>query len=353
MMRALSIPCLAAAFILSATTSGFAAPKVAASIKPVHSLVAAIMGDVGTPSLVVKGGGSPHAYSLRPSEARALAGADAIFWVGPELESFLEQPLESLASKEIPVRLDRSPGMKLLDPREGGAFEAHHHGGEEGHHDHAEGHDGHDEDHDGHDDGHDEHAETHDGHDGDHHEHAETHDGHHDEKDWHVWLDPENAKAMARHIADRLSKIDPEHAGVYRANVKALEERIDAVDQRIASDLAEVRNRPFVVFHDAYHYFEDRYGLKAVASFTIDPETAPGARRLAEIRSRIRETGAQCIFAEPQFKPDVVTSVADDAGVRSGVLDPLGAEIDAGPDAWETIMLGLARSLKSCLDPAT
>lgn len=169
----------------------------------------------------------------------------------------------------------------------------------------------------------------------------------------HLWLDPANAIAMTRRIVTELGRIAPDHAAEFRANGAALEARIEALDRRLAADLADLRDRPFVVFHDAYHYFEHRYGLTAAASFTVNPESAPGARRLAEIRARVQETGAACIFAEPQFKPGVVTSVATDAGIRAGVLDPLGATVEAGPDAWSEIMIGLARDLRACLGPAT
>jgi zinc transport system substrate-binding protein len=319
--------CLGLAIAIIGTARAADGPKVVASIKPIHSLVAAVMGDVGTPDLIVKGAGSPHAYSLRPSEATMIDRADIVFWVGPEFEAFLDHPLDAIAGSGRVVRLDGAEGLTLLDLREGGAFEAH------------------EDDDEG--SGHGEHAEA-----ADHDKEGEE-DDHGDEKNMHVWLDPGNAIAMTRRIVAELGRVAPEHGAAFRANGTALEARIAALDKRLATELAELRDRPFVVFHDAYHYFESRYGLSTVAAFTVNAENAPGARRLTEIRARIKQTGASCVFAEPQFKPEVVTSVAADAGIRSGVLDPLGATVEPGPDAWEEIMTSLARDLRACLGPAS
>jgi zinc transport system substrate-binding protein len=253
--------------------------------------------------------------------------ADIVFWIGPEFEAFLDHPLDALAGTGRAVRLDGTEGLTLLDLREGGAFEAH------------------EDDDEGSDHG--EHVEA-----ADHDKEGEE-DDHGDEKNMHVWLDPGNAIAMTRRIVAELGRVAPEHGAAFRANGAALEARIAALDKRLATELAELRDRPFVVFHDAYHYFESRYGLSTAAAFTVNAENAPGARRLTEIRARIKETGAACVFAEPQFKPEVVTSVAADAGVRSGVLDPLGATVEPGPDAWEEIMTSLARDLRACLGPAS
>jgi zinc transport system substrate-binding protein len=319
--------CLGIAITTAGSARAADGPRIVASIKPIHSLVAAVMGDVGTPDLIVKGAGSPHAYSLRPSEATMIDRADIVFWVGPELEAFLDRPLDAIAGTGRAVRLDAAEGLTLLDLREGGAYEAHEDGDEgPGHGEHAGA------------AGHDKEGEE---------------DDHGDEKNMHVWLDPGNVIAMTRRIVIELGRVAPEHSAAFRANGAALEARIAALDKRLAGELAELRDRPFVVFHDAYHYFESRYGLSTAASFTVNPENAPGARRLAEIRARIKETGASCVFAEPQFKPEVVTSVAADAGIRSGVLDPLGAMVKPGPDAWEEIMTSLARDLRACLGPAS
>jgi zinc transport system substrate-binding protein len=298
------------------------APVVVTSIKPVHSLVSAIMQGVGKPELIVDGAASPHTYNLKPSNARALQDAKVIFWVGPGLEAFLEKPLESLGSDSIVARLDNAPGLVKLPFREGGAFEAH-------------------------DDG-DEHADA--GHD-----HAA--DEHHDEDDHHgfdthLWLDPMNAKAMAAEITTTLVAADPANALTYEANAKALDDKLDALDKEIATTVSPVKDKPFIVFHDAYQYFEHRYHIRVAGSITVSPETIPGAERVSEIHQKVADLGATCVFAEPQFEPRLVNVVIEGTRAKSGVLDPEAATLLAGPDLYFTLMRGIAESMRSCLASA-
>ena len=325
-----------------------AAPKVVTSIKPVHSLVAGVMTGVGTPQLLVKGGGSPHSYSLRPSEARALNAADVIFWIGEDLETFLEKPIGALAGNTRVVELAASPGMELLKTREGGVWEGH----DEDHSEHEE-HAGHDE-HEAQEE-HDEHEE-HAGH-GEHkaqeeHDEHEEHAGH-GEHNMHIWLDPHNAQRIVRTVIAELSRIDQDNAGRYAANGETLIERLDRLDREVAATLAPVKDLPYVVFHDAYHYFERRFGTNAVGSISVSPDRAPGARRLTEVRRKIARTRAACVFSEPQFTPALVDTVIEGTEAKTAVLDPLGAELDPGPEAYFQIMRGLAGSLRDCLTPAS
>jgi len=314
-----------------------AAPDVVVSIKPVHSLVAGVMTGIDEPALLVKGAGSPHAYSLRPSEAEALAEADVVFWVGDGLETFLHKPLGALAPDARVVELAELDGIALLPAREGGAWETHAQAEEE----HGE----HDHEHE-----HDEHAD-HD--DTDEVEHREAHAEHdHGEHDLHIWLDPANAVQMVEVSADILSEVDPENASRYRANAERMTERLRALDAEIGAALAPVRDVPFIVFHDAYHYFEARYGLNAAGSITLNPERAPGAKRLYEIRSKLLELGASCVFSEPQFEPALITTVVEGTSAGTGALDPLGAEIAAGPDAYFELMRELTATFVDCLSSA-
>ena len=299
---------------------------VVASIKPVHSLVAAVMEGVGAPELLVKGAASPHTYSMRPSEAGMLEEAKVVFWVGEGIETFLEQPLETLAGGAKVITLSGIPGMTLLDMREGGTFEAHSHG-EEHDHEEAAG--------DRHD--HEEHAEEHD------------HDDHGHGKDMHVWLDPENARLMVRQIAATLSEVDSENAATYEKNADVLDTRLEALVSETEKTLANARGKPFIVFHDAYHYFENRFDVEAAGSITISPEQMPGAQRLEEIRNKIKEVGAACVFAEPQFEPKFIDIVTEGTNARIGVLDPEGASLEEGPDLYFTLVSNLARSLADCL----
>ncbi|MBX9464861.1 MAG: zinc ABC transporter substrate-binding protein ZnuA [Aquamicrobium sp.] len=312
---------------------------VVASIKPVHSLVAAVMEGVGEPELLVKGAASPHAYALRPSEARALEQAKVVFWIGEGMEAFLAGPLETLGGNARVVELVKAHDLVELDFREGGPFEAHDHGDHEGH-DHAHGHD--DDDGDDHDGG-DDHA--HEGH---------GHEGHdHGAIDMHLWLDPSNAKAFVHEIEEALSAADPDNAAAYEANADALNEKLDALIAETDAALAPVRGRGFVVFHDAYQYFENRFDIQAAGSITVSPEAIPGAQRLTEIRAKVAELGATCIFAEPQFEPRLVSVVAEGTQARTGVLDPLGADLDDGPELYFELIRNLTTSLTTCLAGAS
>lgn len=290
-------------------------PRVVASIKPVHALVAAVMGDLGVPALIVKGAASPHTYSLRPSDAAALQAADLVFWTGHGLELFLEDAITTLAPRAAIVELAASPGITLLPPREGGTFEPHAH--DEGDHDHEEGHD-----------------------------HA-----HEEEADMHFFLDPENAKVMVSEIVAGLSAADPDHAATYAENGRAQIADLEALLQQTRTRLEPLADRPFVVFHDAYQYFERRFDLAVVGSITVSPEVTPGADRIAEIRTRLRTLDAACVFAEPQFDPRIVEVLIEGSSARAGVLDPEGAALPEGPRAYRELIEALAAGLIECLSP--
>ncbi len=334
---------LSSAAFVSAQSAFAGAPDVVVSIKPIHSLVASIMKGVGEPKLIVEGAASPHTFTMKPSNARTLQGADMVFWVGHGMEAFLEKPLEALASKATVVTLEDAPGLEKLPFREGGAFEAHDHGDHAGEHAHGDG-----DQHAGHDDGHD-HAEgekhaEHDGHD---HEGHEDHD--HGAFDTHLWLDPMNAKAIAAEIEKALVQADAENAATYQANAAELMKRIDAMDAEIREALEPVKDRPFVVFHDAYQYFEHRYGVKVAGSITVSPETMPGAERIRQIHDKVTALGATCVFAEPQFEPKLVAVVTEGTKAKSGTLDPEAATLTEGPDLYFELMRGLSTSMKTCL----
>lgn len=338
-----------ALLVAGASAARAEAPNVVVSIKPIHSLVAAIMQGVGEPGLIVEGAASPHTYSLKPSNAAALQSADVIFWVGHGLEAFLEKPLESLGSKATVVELDDAPGLEKLPFREGGPFEAHTHEGEEGHdHAHEEGHDHGKEAHAHSEEGHDHGKET-EGHD---HAHGEKagHEGHeHGEFDMHLWLSPLNARAIAAEAAKVLAEKDPANAETYNKNLASLNEKIDALDRDVAATIAPVKDKPFIVFHDAYQYFEHHYGVQTAGSITVSPETLPGAERLTQIRDKVKTLGATCVFAEPQFEPKLVNVVIEGTPAKSGVLDPEAATLEPGPNLYFTLMKSIATSLSDCL----
>ncbi|PWE31323.1 zinc transporter [Maritimibacter sp. 55A14] len=326
---------IAAGALLAGARAGAEPPRVVADIAPVHSLVAQVMAGVGEAELLLPPGASPHGYALRPSQARALSEADLVFWVGPGLTPWLEDALKTLAGDGATVALQEAEGVRLLDYREGATFAAHDHGDDEGHGEHT-GHDNHDAD-DAHED-HDDRAaqDDHDAHD-------------HGDHDPHIWLDPVNAAAIVDAAAAHLVAADPGNAETYRANARAARARLDALNSEIAAQLAPLRGRPFVVFHDAYHYLEARYDIEAAGALSVGDAADPGAARVARIRDAIRDLGARGVFAEPQFDPRLADSLAEAGGARLGVLDPLGAEIAPGPDHYATLMRGIAGAMTACL----
>jgi zinc transport system substrate-binding protein len=307
-----------AAFLLS--TSALATPKVIASIVPVHSIVASVMGEVGTPELLLSGQNSEHTASLSPQQMSDIGQADVVFMIGSGLEHKLGQinGSESVNGKKF-FTLSEAPGIKTLKIREGGKFEVHEHEEEE--------------------------------HEGEEHE-GEEHDDH-DEAilkfDPHVWLDPENAKAMTNAVAAELSKIDPEHAKTYEANAAAYVASLDQLAADIGAETKSIQNKPFIVFHDAYQYFETRFGLTAVGSISDVSAAAPSAKRLKEIKDKLEETKAICVFREPQFDAKYVNVVLEGTKAREGVLDPIGSELIPGPNAYAELLKNLAKSAKDCL----
>lgn len=351
---------------LSVTASLFAGtamadvPRVAVDIAPVHSLVARVMEGVGTPSLIVQPGASPHEYSLRPSEAKALQDADLVFWIGEDLTPWMEESIETLADDAAVTTLLEADGTVLLEFREGALFEAHVHGDE----DHAAGDDHNHEEHseDGHDDHvhvdhadeeaheHEEHAE---GDDQDHEEHAEADDHDHDHAhgahDPHAWLSPENAANWLNVIAAQLSAADPENAGTYFANAAAAREELSAVSAEVNAILDPVRDGRFIVFHDAYQYFETAFGFPASGAISVSDASDPSPARIAEIQSRIADENIQCVLSEPQFNRGLVATVMDGTEAKASVLDPLGSNLETGAGLYPQLLRNLANSLADCL----
>ncbi|UYQ71892.1 zinc ABC transporter substrate-binding protein ZnuA [Pelagibacterium flavum] len=317
-----------AAIALFAATPALAAPNVVATIKPLHSLVAGVMEGVGTPELLIEGAASPHGFSLRPSDAGKLESADLVFWIGENLETFLDGPLDTLSAGATKVEMMNIEGMNIRELREGGLFEVHSHDDEHEEHEHEE----HAED---------EHVDE------DDHAHEDEHD--HEHGDAHLWLDPQNARLMVAAIADALIAADPENAEAYNANGQALAARLDALQAEIDARLEPARGKPFFVFHDAYHAFEESFDIEASGSFTVNPEIAPGAGRMTELRAVVEQQGAACLFAEPQFSPQVIETIAEGTGARIGTLDPLGADIADGPELYFTLMNTMADNLLDCL----
>ncbi|WP_417683918.1 zinc ABC transporter substrate-binding protein ZnuA [Roseibium sp.] len=319
-----------------------AAPNVVTTIKPVHSIVAAVMDGVATPELLIDGAASPHSFALKPSQAFKLQGADLVFWIGESLETSLAKPMASLPATARVIELADTPGLELLPFRELSEFgeDDHDHEGEEDHADHAADENGtHEHEHDD-DHAHDQERESAAGHDG--------HD-HHGSFDPHLWLDPDNAVVMAMAISEALSKADPGNAATYAENAQGFRERVEKLAADVDSQLAGVRGKPFVVFHDAYHYFEKKFDIPAAGAISINPESPSSAEHVREIRETITEKGVVCVFSEPQFEPKLIQVVTEGTQVRSGVLDPLGTAYANGPELYESLIKGAADAITSCL----
>ena len=336
--------------LLSFMSYANAETKVIASIKPLHSLVSYVMDGVGTPGILVDGSSSPHTFQLKPSHATMLQEADIVFWIGEDLESFLETPLESIAANSRHITLMESDEIELLKFREKNIF-----GGHDDHDDHGDEHDEHadehGDEHDEHDEHADEHGDEHDEHDEHADEHGDEHDDHHDghahgEHDIHFWLDPEIAKTIVKIVTRELSEIDPSNASTYESNsTKAINE----IDQLISDTKSKINsNASYVVFHDAYQYFEKRFGVEVVGALTVNPEVLPGAKQLSEIREVIEHENINCLFSEPQFNPSIAETIAKDTGVKAAVIDPLGAELNPGKDLYFDLIGNIASSFESC-----
>lgn len=307
-------------------------PQVAVDIAPVHSLVARVMEGVAVPDLIIQPGASPHEYSLRPSEAAALQASDLVFWVGPGLTPWLADTIETLAQEASVTALSKLDGTVKLEFRESAMFEVHDHDDHSGHDDH----DAH-ADHDAHDD--------HDDHDG-----TAGHDEHdHGAYDPHTWLSPKNAMTWLNAIAGQLSAVDPDNAGAYYANAAAGRAEIEVLMGDVTAILDPLRNGRFIVFHDAYQYFEQDFNFPASGALSISDASDPSPARIAEIRDRIAEQGIDCVLAEPQFNPGLIATVLDGTDAQTGILDPIGSDLEPGSALYPDMIRNLAKALASCM----
>jgi zinc transport system substrate-binding protein len=319
--------------ILTFFTPANAEIKVVASIKPIHSLAIYLMDGIAKPDLIVDGYASPHGFAMKPSHAKMLQNADLIFWVGEDLESFLEKPLSSIAKKAEKIELMKIKGLQVLKFRERNIFDDHDDHGHDDHDDHGKKEDDHD-DHGKKDDDHDDH-----GHD-DHDVHA------HGEFDPHIWLDPINAKVILNEMVEHLIENDPKNEAKYKSNLaKALKE-IDKLIIDVMTDLSSSVSS--IVFHDAYQYFEKRFNVNILGAFTVNTDVMPGAEQLAEIREIIEHDKVACVFSEPQFNPDIIKAVAKDMNIKTGVIDPLGATLDPGKDLYLNLIRNMSASFEGC-----
>ncbi len=287
-------------------------PRVVASIRPLHALVASVMRGVATPRLLVSGNNSPHGYQLKPSERVILEEADVIFLISPQFEAFLDHALESLPKNVLSVAVADTSEIDLLPQRRGGVWEAHSHEGERHHHD----------------------------------------EGETSGMDYHVWLDPVRAKAIISTIETSLSARYPQHALAFHTNATQMATTLTALDATLATRLNTVKDIPFIVFHDGYQYMEARYGLHAVGSITLHPDAPVSVRRLRELRQKIAASGAICVFREPRYSARLVESLTRGTPAHIATLNPMEYADSANQDYYATSLNALASALTECLAKA-
>ena len=296
---------IAAVILFPAIAAQAAVPSVVTDIAPVQALVARVMGDLGEPAVIVRAGSSPHGYAMRPSEAGALQRSEAIFWIGPTLTPWLEDAIATLAQDASVTLLLEAAGTQVLDVRANSLFGPQ----ERDDHDHV-------------------------------------HVGH----DPHAWLDPRNGQIWLGVIAERLSTLDPEHAAIYRANAKTGQAELVALEDELNQRLAPVRAIPFIVFHDAFQYFERRFDLTAVAAIALSDASSPGPARIEMVRNAVRDLGVRCVLSEPAFNPAVVQTVIQGTKARTASVDPMGAGIAPGATFYPTLLRKIADELVRCLE---
>ena len=291
--------------------------KVVTTIKPLHSLISSVMEGVGEPSLIIEGTSNPHTFVFKPSHAQMLEEADIVFWIGEDLEAFMEKPLDSLAGNATKISFMELSSIEKLKFREENIFDDH---DDHGHDDH----DGHEDEHEGHDD----------------------HGHHHGEFDAHIWLDPSNAIEMVLEISHELSEIDPDNAAKYEQNANKAIASLNNLINEISSNIP--KDASYIVFHDAYQYFENRFGVSSAGALTLNPDVLPGAKQIDAIQDLIQDENIKCIFSEPQYNPKIIETLAADMKISTGIMDPLGAFIDQGPEMYQKLILDIANSLKDC-----
>jgi zinc transport system substrate-binding protein len=279
--------------------------EIVASIKPLHSLVSSVTQGSDSVSLLIKGSMSPHNFALKPSHAKLLNNAKIVFYIDNQFESALKKTVIGLPTRVRVVKVSSTKRLKLLPTRAGDNWEE-------------------------------------DGHDHHHHDHGSN--------DLHFWLEPNNAIQIVKGIVRELSIVYPDNINLYKKNAKKIIKEIKSVDLSIKSILEPVKNKPFIVFHDAYQYFENKYGLNAVGSILLDPEIPPSPKRIIQIRAKIKTTNPTCVFKEPQFRAKIVNTVIEDTNLKVGILDPVGADLEKGPGMYTNLLKQIASNLKTCLN---
>ena len=374
--------------ILFSSSTVFAAETkgIVTTIQPINSLVSAVIGNTGKTISLIPAEISPHEYKLKPSDAKRMQEANIIFFVSNHLESGVTKVFKNLPKNIKIIDLLEETGIEHLAIRDNEAWERHDHHGHEGHDDHDD-HDKHGKKHDDHDDhdkhskkhddhDHDKHAKKHDDHDDhdkhgkkhddhddhdkhgkkhddhDHDKHAKKHDDHDDHQskdDVHIWLSPDNAIKIVKKVNEELSLLFPDNASQYKENSNNIINKISDLKSELTKDLAPIKDKPYVVFHDAYQYFEKAFGLNAVGSVALEGDIASSPKQISFIKDKIKNLNASCVFQEPQFDSKLVKIVVEGTNAQIGTLDPLGVNISGKENFYIQLLKNMAKSLKECL----
>ena len=290
-------------FLLASNTCFSEEKRIIASIKPLHSIILNVVKDEEV-DLLLGGALSPHDYMLKPSDMKKLQNADLVFYIDDSaLETFLSRPLRTLDKKVRKISLASKQNLTLLPIREGGIWEKE-------------------------DDGHD-------------HSHGEH--------DIHIWLGSENAIKITKHVVRELSRINPANKSVYKRNAQAFIERIKANRVKTKKKLEAIKDSSFIVFHDAYQYYDKEYNLNAAGSISLNPEISPTPQRINEIKLKIKKDAVECVFREPQFSSKIVQTIINDTNAKEGLLDPLGSDLKPGKDLYLKLINKLTEGLTDCL----
>ncbi|MET3453576.1 MULTISPECIES: zinc ABC transporter substrate-binding protein ZnuA [Pseudomonas] len=282
--------------------------KVLTSIKPLQLIAAAVQDGVAVPEVLLPPGASPHHYALRPSDVRKVQSVDLLYWIGPDMEGFLPRVLNGRTLPSVAVQ--DLPGLKLRHfAQDSASHEDHDHGDDEHDHDHRPG-----------------------------------------TVDAHLWLSPHNARVIAAKMATDLSAADPANAARYQSNLTAFNQRLDALDTRLKTRLAGVAGKPYFVFHEAFDYFEDNYGLKHAGVFAVAAEVQPGAQHVAAMRTRLQAVGKTCVFSEPPLRPRLAETLVAGLPVKLAELDALGGYTPATAQGYEQLLEKLGNDLAGCLE---
>ena len=293
---------------------------VISTIQPINALVNAVVGDTGKTISIVPADMTPHDFKLKPSDAKKLQDGNLIFYVSSHLESSIVKFFENLPKNIKTINLMEESGINHLPIRDNEAWERHDH-----------------HDHDDHDD-HDKHGKKHD-----------DHDDHQMEEDVHIWLSPDNAIKIVKKINKELNLFFPENKKIYDQNSKKIIKKISSLKKEIAKELAPIKNKPFIVFHDAYQYFEKTFGLNAVGSVALEGDIASSPKQISFIKDKIIKSNASCVFQEPQFDSKLVKIVVEGTNAQIGTLDPLGVGVTSNEDFYLQLLKNMSKSLKECL----